>query len=486
MMKRSHLLAIILGLNVNYLVSPINANAQASNSSIMGYNQGGRALPQADAFIRSLFDSSLLSGQSWPLLTILCKEAGHRLTGSEGAAKAVLLTRKQMLRMGYDSVWLQPVQVPVWKRGAPERAKLLVSSAGQGRIKKEDQLDLAVLALGGSVATPMGGIRAEVLEVGSLDELKSIPDDRVKGKLVFINQKMDARYINTFESYSHCASIRVQGAVEAAQKGALAVLVRSLTLSIDSFPHTGMMVYRDSIPRIPAAAVSTLHAEYIHKQLLQGKKLEVELTLNCSNHPDTLSFNVVGQIKGSLYPERYITIGGHLDSWDVGEGAHDDGAGCVHSIEAARLLMACGYKPQHSIRTILYMNEENGMRGAREYARLARENQEVHLASIESDRGGFSPREFHVEADSQRIADLQPMLGALMDYGIHRIQKGGSGADVGQMRDQCALLMGFVPDSQRYFDYHHARTDVLESVNRRELELGSAALAALLYLLDRE
>lgn len=465
---------ILLVLGVVLLVHPLKAGAQSTTNS------------KSDVLIRNLFDSSLLEGQSWPLLTALCKEVGHRLTGSEGAAKAVMLTRKQMLGMGYDSVWLQPVQVPVWKRGAPERARLLISSIGQGRIKKEDQFDLAVLALGGSVATPIEGIRAEVLEVGSLEELKNLPNDRVQGKLVFINQKMDARYINTFESYSHCASIRVQGAVEAAQKGAKAVLVRSLTLSIDSFPHTGMMVYRDSIPRIPAAAVSTAHAEYMHKQLQLGKKLEVELVLHCANQPDTLSYNVVGQINGSQYPDRFITLGGHLDSWDVGEGAHDDGAGCVHSMEAARLLMACGYKPRHSIRTILYMNEENGMRGAQAYARLARENQETHLASIESDRGGFSPREFHVEADSQRIADLQPMLGALSDYGIHRIRKGGSGADVAQMRDQCALLMGFVPESQRYFDYHHARTDVLESVNRRELELGSAALAALLYLLDRE
>lgn len=486
MVYRNFLPAITLGLAVGYFGCPIAACAQATGASTTTKHFDGKELPQYDAFIRTLFDSSLLSGQSWPLLTALCKEVGHRLTGSEGAAKAVLLTRKQMLGMGYDSVWLQPVQVPVWKRGAPEQAKLMVTSPGMGRIKKEDQIDLAVLALGGSVATPMEGIRAEVIEVSSLEELKNLPNAQVKGKIVFINQKMDARYINTFESYSHCASIRVQGAVEAAQKGALAVLVRSLTLSIDSFPHTGMMVYRDSIPRIPAAAVSTIHADYMHVQRLQGKKIEVHLQLNCSNHPDTLSYNVVGQITGSLYPDRYLTLGGHLDSWDVGEGAHDDGAGCVHSMEAARLLMVCGYKPRHSIRTILYMNEENGMRGAREYARLARVNQESHLASIESDRGGFSPREFHVEADSQRIDHLQPMLGPLMDYGIHRIRKGGSGADVAQMRDQCALLMGFVPESQRYFDYHHAHTDVLESVNRRELELGSAALAALLFLLDQD
>lgn len=441
---------------------------------------------QPDELIRRLFDSSLMNGQSWSLLTSLCKDVGHRLTGSEGAANAVILTRNQMLRMGYDSVWLQPVQVPVWKRGAPEQARLLISAPAQGRIKKEYQIELAVLALGGSMATPEGGLRAEVVEVGSLDELKKMPGDWIKGKVVFINQKMDVRYINTFESYSHCASIRVQGAVEAAQKGALAVLVRSLTLSLDSFPHTGMMVYRDSIPRIPAAAVSTLHSELMHRELLAGKKLEVELVLNSSNHPDTLSHNVVGQITGTENPDRYITLGGHLDSWDVGEGAHDDGAGCVHSMEAVRLLLSCGYRPRNSIRTILYMNEENGMRGAREYACLAREKQEMHLVSIESDRGGFSPREFHVEADSQSIAELQPMVGALQDYGIHRIRKGGSGADIGQMRDQCELLIGFVPESQRYFDYHHARTDVLESVNRRELELGSAALAALLYLLDHK
>lgn len=298
MVNKIDLYKILLVLGVALLGHPLKAGAQSTTNS------------SSDVLIRSLFDSSLLEGQSWPLLTALCKEVGHRLTGSEGAAKAVFLTRKQMLGMGYDSVWLQPVQVPVWKRGAPERARLLISSIGQGRIKKEDQVDLAVLALGGSVATPIEGIRAEVLEISSLEELKNLPNDRVQGKLVFINQKMDARYINTFESYSHCASIRVQGAVEAAQKGAKAVLVRSLTLSIDSFPHTGMMVYRDSIPRIPAAAVSTAHAEYMHRQLLQGKKLEVELVLNCANQPDTLSYNVVGQINGAQHPDQFITLGG--------------------------------------------------------------------------------------------------------------------------------------------------------------------------------
>jgi hypothetical protein len=444
------------------------------------------ATASKEAFVRRLFDSTLVSGQSWTLLERLCKDVGHRLTGSEGAAKAVVFARNQMLRMGYDSVWLQPVRVPVWKRGALEQARLVVTTPVAGRFRRENTIELPILALGGSVATPPGGLRAELLEVASLEALKNLPEAQVRGKVVFINQKMDARFINTFESYSHCASIRVQGAVEAAQKGAVGVLVRSLTLALDTFPHTGMMVYREDVGRIPAAAVSTLHAERIHEELQAGSRIEIQMQLNCYSMPDTLSHNVVGQVNGSIHPDQFLTLGGHLDSWDVGEGAHDDGAGCVHSIEAVRLLLACGYKPRHSIRTVLYMNEENGLRGAKEYARLAQERGELHRASIESDRGGFSPREFHVEADSAQIARLQPAVRYLEDYGINRIRRGGSGADVGQMREQCALLVGFVPDSQRYFDYHHAHTDVLESVNRRELELGSAALAALLFLLDQE
>ncbi|MFN3529884.1 MAG: M28 family peptidase [Bacteroidia bacterium] len=437
-------------------------------------------------FIRQLFDSSLVQGQSWPMLEHLCKQIGHRLSGSEQAHQAVLFTRNQMLRFGFDSVWLQPVMVPVWKRGEPEQAQIRIyKRTGGGMVQRRD-LPVSVLALGGSVATPPSGIEAEVVEFASLRALEAAQTAELEGKIAFINEPFDPRDIYTFSSYSHCVGNRLSGAKAAAEKGAVAVLVRSLSHRIDTYPHTGLMHYGDANKRIPAAAISTQHAELLSEMLKSQKGLKFYLLQSCVQLPDTLSYNVVGQMHGSMPNADYMVVGGHLDSWDVGEGAHDDGVGCVHSIEALRLLKVNGYRPRHHLRAIMFMNEENGMRGATEYARLARERQEFHRVAIESDRGGFSPREFHVDADSQAIAALQPYLPLLEPYGIHGIKQGGSGADVSRLRDNAELLIGFVPDSQRYFDFHHAASDVLEAVNRRELELGSAAIAALLYLLDRQ
>lgn len=438
-----------------------------------------------EAFIRQLFDSSLVQGQSWPMLRHLCKEIGPRLSGSRQAHEAVLYTRSQLLRLGFDSVWLQPVMVPVWVRGPKESAQLLVSKRTAGGLVQQQKLPVAVLALGGSVATPPGGLSASLVEVGSLAALDSLPAATVRGKVVFINQPFDSRNINTFESYSHCAGNRYNGARLAAAKGAVGVLVRSLTHSIDPYPHTGSMDYGDATVKIPAAAISTLHAEQLSQLLRAGQDVRLELQMFCESRPDTLSYNVVGQIHGRTLKQEIIAVGGHLDSWDVGEGAHDDGVGCVHSIEALRLLKVNGYQPHRSLRVILFMNEENGMRGALEYARLAKATNEPHFAAIESDRGGFTPRQFNVEADSQVIADMQQWLPLFKPYGIHSIEAGGSGPDIRQLQGHAAALIGFVPDSQRYFDYHHAPTDVLEAVNRRELELGSAAIAALVYLLDQ-
>lgn len=437
------------------------------------------------AFIRQVFDSALVQGQSWSMLEHLCKQIGHRLSGSENAHKAVLYTRSQMLKLGFDSVWLQPVMVPVWVRGAKEKAYLLQSKRTPGGIIQQQQIVVEILALGGSVATPPGGLTAGVLEVADLEALRALPAAAAKGKIVFINEAFDPRNIHTFESYGHCVGNRYNGAREAAAKGAVGVIVRSLTHRIDAYPHTGVMSYGDAGERIPAAAISTLHAEQLSQMLREKQEVRLHMEMDCESRPDTLSYNVVGQIHGHELRDEIIAVGGHLDSWDVGEGAHDDGVGCVHSIEALRLLKVNGYQPRRSLRAIMFMNEENGLRGGEEYARLAKELNEKHFAAIESDRGGFSPRQFNVEADSLVIVDMQKWLPLFEPYGVHSIKAGGSGADVGRLRGHAGALLGFVPDSQRYFDFHHANTDVLEAVNRRELELGSAAIAALIYLLDQ-
>jgi hypothetical protein len=437
------------------------------------------------AFIRQVFDSALVQGQSWPMLEHLCKQIGHRLSGSENAHKAVLYTRSQMLKLGFDSVWLQPVMVPVWVRGPKEKAYLLQNKRTTGGLIQQQQINVEILALGGSVATPAGGLTAQVVEVADLEALRALPTAAVNGKIVFINQAFDPRNIHTFESYGHCVGNRYNGAREAAAKGAVGVIVRSLTHLIDTFPHTGVMGYGDAQKRIPAAAISTLHAEQLSQLLREKQDVKLFMEMHCESRPDTLSYNVVGQIHGRELRDEIIAVGGHLDSWDVGEGAHDDGVGCVHSIEALRLLKVNGYQPRRSLRAIMFMNEENGLRGGEEYARLAKELNEKHFAAIESDRGGFSPRQFNVEADSVVIADMQKWLPLFEPYGVHSIKAGGSGADVGRLRGHAEALLGFVPDSQRYFDFHHANSDVLEAVNRRELELGSAAIAALIYLLDQ-
>lgn len=451
-------------------------------SLVLGTAQAQQSEKQ---FIRQLFDSSLVQGQSWPMLEHLCKKIGHRLSGSPQAQQAVLYTRSQMLKLGFDSVWLQPVMVPVWVRGPKEKAYLLVNKRTAGGYTQQQKIPVEVLALGGSIATPPNGLQAQVIEVAGLEALKKMKPEEVQNKIVFLNEAFDPRFISTFESYGHCVANRAWGAKEAGAKGAAGVIVRSMTHRIDAFPHTGAMQYDEGGRKIPAAAISTLHAEKLSKLLKEKNEVQLYLEMQCESRPDTLSYNVIGQINGSSPDARIIAVGGHLDSWDVGEGAHDDGVGCVHSIEALRLLKANGYKPKNHLRAIMFMNEENGLRGATECARLAEVNKEDHLAAIESDRGGFSPRAFTVEADSALIAGLQPWVPLLSPYGINSIEAGGSGADVGRLRGKSELLMGFVPDSQRYFDYHHAASDVLEAVNKRELELGSAAIAALLYLIDQ-
>ncbi|MFX3625750.1 MAG: M28 family peptidase [bacterium] len=434
--------------------------------------------PNSDsAVIRRIFDEALLRGKSYDMLGELCKKAPHRLSGSENAAIAVEWAKAKMEALGFDTVFLQPVMVPHWVRGEKETAKIL-SKSGKKKVN--------ICALGGSVGTGKKGIQAPIIEVKGIDELEKLGKEKVEGKIVFYSRPMDARHILTFHAYGGCVDQRVWGAVEAAKYGAAGVIVRSMNLRTDEFPHTGAMAYNDSITKIPAAAISTLHADQLSHLLQNEPDLEFYFKMSCETLPDVLSYNVIGEMRGSEFPDEYIVAGGHLDAWDNGEGAHDDGAGCIQSIEAVRLFKALGKRPKRTLRAVLFMNEENGLRGAKLYASIADSLKVNHIAAIESDAGGFAPRGFRLDGDSVWKEKVRTWKNLLLPYGLYDFRDGGSGADVGQLKktQQPILLAGFMPDSQRYFDYHHANTDTFAAVNKRELELGAASISALMYLIS--
>lgn len=427
--------------------------------------------------IKQFFNSALTQGKSYEWLRDLTQNIGGRLSGSPEAQKAVEWGEKVMKEVGLDSVWLQPVMVPHWVRGEKEEAYYTVNGT-----KKE----VPICALGFSVATPKNGIRAEVIEVKSSEEAEQL-GDQMKGKIVFFNRPFDNTLINTFRAYGGCVDQRVGGAAVCGKYGAVGVIVRSMTNSIDDEPHTGTMSYKD-LPKeqyIPTAAISSRAAEHLSEDLKSNPKLNFYFKQHCKTLPDAPSFNVVGQIKGSESPEKIIVVGGHLDSWDLGEGAHDDGSGIVQSLEVAYLFKKNNIKPKNTIRIVFFMNEENGTRGAKEYARLTKVNKEIHVGGLESDAGGHTPRGFSIDANASNTELVKSWKNLLAPYGLHDLIKGGSGADISPLKDDGVTLVGYRPDSQRYFDYHHTSRDTFDKVNKRELELGSASMTSIIYLMDK-
>ncbi|CAM4269709.1 M20/M25/M40 family metallo-hydrolase [Gillisia hiemivivida] len=429
--------------------------------------------------LRKLYDMSLLNGKSYQWLEHLSNDIGGRLSGSLDAQMAVEYTKKELETLGLDKVWLQPVMVPKWVRGAKEFA-YIETAPGSTR-------NINITALGGSVSTPVGGAKAQVIEVQGIEDLARYGEEQIKGKIVFYNRPMRADLINTFEAYGGCVDQRYSGAAEAAKYGAIGVLVRSMNLRLDDFPHTGTMSYGELRPsqRIPAAAISTNDAEYLSSLLKIEKKAEVYFKLNSEQLPDVQSYNVIGEITGSEFPDEYIVVGGHLDSWDVGDGSHDDGAGVVQSMEVLRLLKESGIKPKRSIRVVLFMNEENGLRGGNKYAEVAVEKNENHIFALESDSGGFTPRGFSFEAKQDQFDQIAAWESLFKPYLIHYFELGHGGADIGPLKNGEIVLAGLVPDSQRYFDHHHSENDTFEHINKRELELGAATMASLIYLVDK-
>jgi hypothetical protein len=429
--------------------------------------------------ISDIYTNSLTKGQSYNWLDYLSNNIGSRLSGSLGAEKAVAWTKEELEKLGLDKVWLQPVMVPKWVRGIPEFAYI--------ETKPGNTIKVNICALGGSISTPSTGLKAKIVEVSGVEELEKLGRDKIKDKIVFFNRPMDASLINTFESYGGCVNQRYSGAMEASKFGAIGVIVRSMNLRIDDLPHTGSMTYGDIAPsdRIPSAAISTKHADLLSGMLKLDTNIQFYFKQNSKQLDDVLSHNVIGEITGSEYPDEYIVVGGHLDSWDLGDGAHDDGAGCTQSMEVLRLLKLSGIKPKRSIRVVLFMNEENGLRGGNKYAEIAAQKNENHIFALESDAGGFTPRGFYFDCDQSNFEQILSWKSLFKPYLIHFFELGGSGADIGPLKNETNVLSGLKPDSQRYFDYHHAPNDTFDAVNKRELELGAATMTSLIYLIDK-
>ena len=429
-------------------------------------------------FIDKIYDEALANGNSYEWLDYLSNQIGGRLSGSINYDRSVKWGMGELEMINLDSVWLQPVMIPKWVRGAPEYAHI-ESSPG-------NTISVPIAALGGSISTPSIGISANVIEDKNFKELKMIGKDSIRGKIIFYNRPMDPTLINTFQAYGGSVNQRTQGAVEAAKLGAVGVIVRSMTTSLDDYPHTGSMYY-DGLSlnqRIPAAAISTNGAELLSSMLSLNPNIKFFFRQNSKNFPDVLSHNVIAQINGSEKPDEIILIGGHLDSWDLGDGSHDDGAGIVQSMEVLRILKDLNYSPKRTIRVVLFANEENGLRGGTKYAEEARLNNEKHFFALESDAGGFTPRGFSFDTSEKEFKTIKKFENLFIKYGMDNFFIGGSGADIGPLKNGEVILAGLRPDTQRYFDYHHAASDTFDKINKRELELGAAAMTALVYLLD--
>jgi len=427
---------------------------------------------------KEIYKTALTNSKCYSWLDDLSNKVGARLSGSIGAQKGVEYTKAQLETLGLDRVYLQEVMVPKWVRGDKEVAYILDNNS---------KISIPVCALGGSVATPKNGITAAVIEVHSIKEIAELGEDKIKGKIVFFNRPMQADNIETFTSYGGCVDQRFGGAKEASKFGAVATIVRSMNMRLDDFPHTGAQSYGD-LPKdkyIPAAAISTNAAELLSKSLKANPNLKFYLKQSCEQFADVLSYNVIGEIKGSEHPDRIMVVGGHLDSWDLADGSQDDGAGVVQSMEVLNIFKNIGYKPKNTIRAVLFMNEENGGRGGKKYEELSKANNENHIFALESDSGGFTPRGFSFDTDQANLAKIQTWKGLFEPYLIHSFTKGHSGADIEPITSAKIIKAGLHPDSQRYFDYHHAANDKFDGVNKRELELGAATMAALMYLIDQ-
>lgn len=438
----------------------IHAAASAQNDSVI---------------MRRISENVMLKGQCYENLRVLCKTIGHRLSGTPQAAKAIEWGQQALQQAGADKVWLQPVDVPQWIRG---KEHLRLQYGGRGSFN-----EVRMTSIGNTVGTGGKPLNAPVVMVGSIDEFKALPADAVKDRIVFFNYRFRQDLVNTFEGYGDAGKYRWSAPNMASAKGAAGVIIRSVSTGLDDEPHTGSMRYADSVKPIPAVAIGNHSADMLEKRCKDGT-VTAQIESECKMNGTVRSYNVIGEIKGTEQPEKIVLVGGHLDSWDLGEGAHDDGAGCVQSIEVIRTLKALGIKPKYTVRAVLFMNEENGLKGGFAYADSAKAKNELHILAIESDAGGFSPRGIGLDMDAADREKVQMYRHLFLPYGVYDFEQDGGGPDLTPLHRQGIPVAGLLPDPQRYFDLHHTSADVFEAVNHRELKMGAATLAQLVYLIS--
>jgi hypothetical protein len=425
--------------------------------------------------LRRLSDEIMWKGTCYENLRVLTKSVGHRLSGSPQAEQAVQWGKKALEAAGADRVWLQPVDVPLWTRGK-ESLKVQLD----GKNFKE----IPMLSLGNTDGTGGKLLEKEILCVPDLDAFEQLPVEKVKGRIIFFNYKFRQDIINTFEGYGDAVKYRWMSVNKAAQKQAAAVIIRSVSTGADDAPHTGSSRYLDGVTHIPAVAIGNASADLLGAACARGT-IKAQLSSECGMKGMRRSYNVIGEIKGSEKPEEIIVVGGHLDSWDVGEGAHDDGAGCVQSIEVIRALKASGKRPRRTVRAVLFMNEENGVKGGAAYADSALSAKEKHILAMESDAGGFVPRGIGLDMPEELKLKIRSWAPLFAPYGVYDFSQEEGGVDIGPLKKQGVPLAGLLPDPQRYFDLHHSRNDVFESVSHRELKIGAFTMTALVWLADQ-
>ncbi|MSP62023.1 MAG: peptidase M28 family protein [Myxococcales bacterium] len=427
------------------------------------------AAPAESTVAARITGAALIDGQSYAIVQSLTDKVGHRLAGTPSAERAVEWALKEMARAGLSNVHREKVMVPRWVRGE-ESVELLAPSVQS----------LHALTLGNSVGTPPGGITAEVIEVTSLDEAKAL-GEKAKGKIVLFNKAMN-RVGQGFDGYGAVVPMRGAGAIEAARNGAVAALIRSVGTGAYRLPHTGATHYDDKVTKIPFAAITAEDADLIHRWIAAGETVKVRMRLGAKNDGEVESANVVGDLPGREKPEEIVLLGAHLDSWDVGTGAIDDGAGCAIVIEAARLLRTLGLTPRRTVRVVLFMNEEHGLSGARAYAE--RHDKEVanHVAALEADSGAGRPLGFGVAGGPLSVAlvsRLAAPLAPLRTSSVKIVE--AEGADLIPLQARGVPVLGLLQDMTTYFDWHHTNADTLDKIDPIDLALNAAAMAVMAH-----
>lgn len=431
------------------------------------------ASAEGDAWIERdaprVLGAALTSDRAYANLAFLCDRIGHRLSGSPGLEQAIEWSRDRMVADGVPRVWLDPVEVPHWVRGDVERATIVAPRTQP----------MALTGLGGSVATPEGGLEAEVVVARDFDELEAL-GEAVAGKIVLFHKPIEAGF-RSENGYGSAAGLRVRGPSRAAAAGAVGMLIRSLGTADFRLPHTGALRYDEAQPKIPAAAIASEDADQILRLLESGETVRVRMEMNHRTLPDAVSHNVLGEIPGREWPQEVVLIGAHIDSWDVGCGAHDDGAGVVAVMETLRILSTMDRAPRRTIRGVLFTNEENGLRGGRAYAETYADV--VHVSAAEMDSGAFAPRGYGVSGGEGAVEFLRSLIGPLAAIGADTVFDRGGGADIGPLKAYGTPLLAHVVDTDRYFDYHHTAADTLDKVDPTELRKNVASMAWMAWAL---